>query len=274
MFEHGGSPRRSLAMALGLMLLLPAGTLAQSTTAPPVIDNPFNIPDVQQILPAAKDSAGVSSALQIFVILTVLTIVPSILIMMTSFARIMIVLALLRQALGVPQLPPSQIIVGLSMFLTMLVMAPAWGRIKSEALDPYLNNQMLQREAADRAMGHLRDFMYYQIEKTGNQEDIYLFLEYSRKAPIDPNETVRLDDVPSTALIPAFVLSELKTAFILGFQIYLPFLVIDMVISSILISMGMMMLPPVMISLPFKLLLFVLADGWHLVVGNLLESFA
>ena len=162
---------------------------------------------------------------------------------------------------------------GLSLFMTMLVMAPIWNNIKAEAIDPYLDNRLSQREAFDTSLSYMREFMLAQIEKTENEADIFLFLEHHRGVPIGPEEEILPDDVPTTVLIPAFILSELKTAFIMGFKIYLPFLVIDMVIASILISMGMMMLPPVLISLPFKLLLFVLADGWHLVAGTLIASF-
>jgi flagellar biosynthetic protein FliP len=166
--------------------------------------------------------------------------------------------------------------VGISLFLTFLVMAPTYERINNEAIKPWLDNapDMTQAKAIAVAEGHLREFMFNQIERTRNEEDIYLFLEYSRKAPIPISERVTRQDVPTTALVPAFILSELKTSFVLGFRIYLPFLVIDMVIATMLISMGMLMLPPVLISLPFKLLLFVLADGWHLVVGSLLAGFA
>ncbi len=276
MFEHGCSRRRwILGCTIIVLVMTSVAQAAPSRPSPPPssIDNPIGIPDVRQVLPTATDGKGVSSTMQIFVIMTVLMIAPSIVIMMTCFTRILIVLALLRQAIGTPQLPPTQILMGLALFMSMLVMAPTWSRIKEDAVDPYMNNQIPQKQAIDAGMMHLRDFMFRQIEKTGNEQDIYLFLGYSRTTPIQPNESVLPKDVPSTVLIPSFILSELKTSFIMGFRIYLPFLVIDMVIASILISMGMMMLPPVLISLPFKLLLFVLADGWHLVVGSLLDSF-
>ena len=183
-------------------------------------------------------------------------------------------LALLRQAVGTPQLPPGQILLGMALFMTMAVMAPTWHKIHTQAVTPYLDSQMGQREAFDITAGHLKEFMYRQIEQAGNHEDIYLFMEYAEQREIPEGEAVALSDVTMTVMIPAFILSELKTAFIMGFRIYLPFLVIDMVIATILLSMGMMMLPPVLISLPFKILLFVLADGWHLVVETLLYSFA
>ena len=235
--------------------------------------NPLGIPDLSAVLPTAGDAGGVTASLKILVLLTVLSLAPSILIMMTSFTRIMVVLALLRQAIGTQQLPPGQVLTGLSLIMTMLVMAPTWQRMKASAVDPYLDGRMGQAEAFDKGVEPLREFMFGQIQSSGNQEHVYMFVEFARNEPIAPDATLRQEDVSLAELIPAFVLSELKTAFSMGFRIYLPFLVIDMVIASILISMGMMMLPPVLISLPFKLMLFVLADGWGLVVGSLLNSF-
>ena len=272
MTEHGCSKCLMRWVACtAFFAVLSAPAYGQSTSTPAGIDNPFNIPDLRGVLPAAKDAKGVSVTLQILVLMTVLTLVPSILMMTTCFTRILVVLSLLRQAMATPQLPPSQVLLGLALFMTVLVMAPTWGRINRDALEPYLNNEMSQRAAGERALSHIRLFMFRQIERSNNHEDIYLFVEYASGGPAPPDLT--LAGVPTTALVPAFILSELKTAFVMGFRIYLPFLVIDMVIASILISMGMMMLPPVLISLPFKILLFVLADGWHLVVQTLLFSF-
>jgi len=272
--EHGcsGSGRLCLLVVLAT-LLFSASAYGQSSQSAGAFDNALGIPDARAILPKADTADGVSATLQIVVLLTVLTLVPSILIMTTCFTRIMIVLALLRQAMATQQLPPGQIILGLSLFLTVLVMTPTWSRVNEQAVTPYLEGTLSQRQALEIAADHLREFMYVQIEAADNFEDVYLFLEYRLQRPIEPDETVTLDRIPTTVLIPAFIISELKTAFIMGFRIYLPFLVIDMVIASILISMGMMMLPPVLISLPFKLLLFVMADGWHLVVQSLLYSF-
>ena len=222
---------------------------SSSAQAAPALDNPMQIPDVRGVLPAATDSQGVSSTLQILVLLTVLTLVPSLLILTTSFTRIIIVLALLRQAMATPQLPPSQVLLGLSLFITLLVMSPTFDKVYTEAVDPYLNNKMSQREAIEKAIIPMRDFMYRQIEAAESYEDIYLFEEYRRGAPVPADENLQLKDISTTVLIPAYILGELKTAFVIGFRIYLPFLVIDMVIASILISMGMMMLPPVLISL-------------------------
>lgn len=273
LFEHGCSHHRRWLMFALTILVLVGATSPALAQASPGIDNPVGIPDLRGVLPAADSAKGVTSTLQILVLMTVLTLVPALLILMTSFTRIIVVLALLRQALATPQLPPSQVLLGLSMFITIAVMAPTFDKVYSEAVSPYLEKELSQREALDIGMGHMREFMYRQIEASENHEDIYLFEEYRRGAPIPEDESLRLADVKTTSLIPAFILSELKTAFIMGFRIYLPFLVIDMVIASILISMGMMMLPPVLISLPFKLLLFVLADGWHLIVQSLLYSF-
>jgi flagellar biosynthetic protein FliP len=270
--------------ALMLVLLMPSILRAQissvessetdGTGASTSIDNSL-IPDVTGILPNATTKEGVSTTLKILIIMTVLMIAPSILIMTTSFTRILVVLALLRQALGTQQLPPSQILTGLSLFLTFFVMAPTYEKIYAEAISPWLNDEpgMTQEKALSIVDHHMREFMFAQIQRTENEEDIYLFVEYQRKAPLPTGETLTRDQVNTSALIPAYILSELKTAFVIGFRFYLPFLVIDMVIATVLISMGMLMLPPVMISLPFKLLLFVLADGWHLVITSLLTGF-
>ncbi len=223
-----------------------------------------------------------SASLEIMLLLTVLSLAPSILIMTTCFTRIVVVLSLLRQAIGTQQLPPSQVITGLALFMTILVMAPTWKQINKDAIQPYVNppagtRAIDQATAWKRGKKPLRRFMINQIENNGNSEDVYMFVEFTGpdkqlQAKIR-DEKLQWSDVSLTALIPAFITSELKQAFIMGFYIYLPFLVIDMVVASILMSMGMMMLPPVLISLPFKLLLFVLVDGWHLVVGSLLSSF-
>ncbi len=222
---------------------------------------------------AASESGGLSATISILLLLTVLTFTPAILIMCTSFTRIIVVLALLRQALGTQSLPPSQVILGLSMFLTFLVMAPTLEKINANAIMPLTQGLIDEKQAWAEAKAPLREFMFDQIEYAGNWEDIYMILNYRG---IDTSEPDKLttDDVDMLTLIPAFILSELKVAFLIGFRLYLPFLIIDMVISSVLISMGMLMLPPVLISLPFKLLLFVLVDGWRLVAGNLLNSFA
>ena len=213
---------------------------------------------------------GMVSTLQIMIVLTVLTLAPAIVIMTTSFVRLVVVLSILRQALGTGQLPPSQVITALSLFITLLLMAPAWQQVYREAVLPYTERRIGLDEAFDKAQRPIRIFMCSQIEKTGNYDDIYLFMRYVKDVP--PPKTY--EDVPWRALLPAFMLSELKTAFLIGFMIFLPFLILDMIIASVMVSMGMMMLPPVMISLPFKLMLFVLMNGWTLVVQALMESFA
>ncbi len=252
--------------------LMPAA--AQTPIAPvsDTIDNSFGIPDLSELAPPADDPKGVSNSLKILVLLTVLSIAPSILIMMTSFTRILVVLALMRQAIGTQQLPPAQVLSSLSLILTMIVMAPTWQQMKAQGVDPYLDGKMSQEQAWVATSTPLKHFMIRQIEAAGNEDYAYMFREYA-EGPLPENEVLDLEALGLGEVIPAFVLSELKTAFVMGFKIYLPFLVIDMVIASILISMGMMMLPPVLISLPFKLMLFVLADGWGMVVGSLLRSF-
>ncbi len=216
---------------------------------------------------------GFSVALNIMLLLTVITLVPSIMVMTTCFVRILIVLALLRQALGTQSIPPAQVVTGLALFLTAMVMAPTIDRVWTEAVGPYQRGELRDYgELWDRARQPIRDYMFDQIEATGNWSSVYMLLEYRGVDISEPGSLTRAD-VDMTVLVPAYMLSELKVGFLMGFRVYLPFLVIDMVIASILISMSMMMLPPVLISLPFKLLLFVLVDGWSLVVGSLLESF-
>jgi flagellar biosynthetic protein FliP len=219
-------------------------------------------------LPDVSSRENFSAAMQIIILLTVLSLAPAILIMMTSFTRIVIVLSLLRQALGTQQLPPNQILIGLALFMTFVVMGPSLQRVNNEALQPYMNGQIDQRAALGQAQVPMRDFMISQIVASGNDADVFLFTDYAGQ------KISQWKDVGTMQLVPAFMLSELKTAFFMGFKVYLPFLIVDMVISSILISMGMMMLPPVLISLPFKLLLFVLVDGWRLITSSLMGSFS
>lgn len=202
--------------------------------------------------------------IKILLLLTALTLAPAFIMMMTSFTRVVIVLSLVRQAMGTMHSPPNQVVVGLALFLTLFIMTPVWERVQSQALDPYLNNKISQEAALEQAIGPIRTFMLKQVR----EKDLELFVNLAGVgAPDTPDHT------PMRVLVPAFVTSELRTAFQIGFLIYIPFLVIDMIVASILMSMGMMLLPPVMISLPFKLVLFVLADGWFLVVGSLMQSF-
>jgi len=204
------------------------------------------------------------TSLQLLMLMTVLSLAPAILMMMTSFTRIIIVLSFVRNALGTQQLPPNQVMVGLALFLTFFVMAPTFTQINTKAVQPYMKNEITQTQALAKAEEPLREFMFRQTR----EKDLELFVGLSK---IERPKTYH--DVPTYVLIPAFVISELKTAFQMGFAIFIPFIVIDMIVSSTLMSIGMMMLPPMMISLPFKLLLFVLVDGWHLVVESLVMSF-
>lgn len=249
-----------------------SATTSDAPAVPRVqIDNPVGLVE------DAADSVsgfegGISSALNVLILLTVLTLAPSILILCTSFTRIIIVLALLRQAMGTQTLPPTQVLIGLALFMTFLIMAPTFEQMNETAFEPLSNGEIGQVEAWARAKQPLRDFMFNQIEHTDNWSDVYMILNYRGIDTSQPSQLQRRD-VDMLTLVPAYILSELKTAFLIGFRIYLPFLIIDMVVASLLISMGMLMLPPVLISLPFKLLLFVLVDGWRLVVGNMLDSF-
>lgn len=220
---------------------------------------------VQQPVIDTQDPRNVSSALQILLLITVLSLAPAVLVMVTSFTRVIVVLSLLRTAIGVPQLPPNQVLIGLALFLTAFVMAPAIKTINDEAIQPYMRGEITQQEAFQRGESPLRTFMFKQTR----EQDLALFMKLSGLPKPETRE-----EIPTYVLIPAFTISELKTAFQMGFIMFIPFLVIDLVVSSALLSMGMMMLPPVVVSLPFKILLFVLVDGWYLIVGSLVGSFA
>ena len=221
------------------------------------------LPTFQLGMEDMDEPGKVSSALQILFLLTILTLAPSILIMTTSFARIIIVLSFLRQAMGTQQTPPTQVLIGLGLFLTLFVMGPTWSEINENALQPYLNEEISQMDALKLAEAPLKSFMLAQTR----EKDLSLFVN------LGDGERGSDSEVEIQSLIPAFIISELKTAFQIGFLIYIPFLILDMVVASILLSMGMMMLPPVLISLPFKLMLFVMVDGWYLIVGSLIRSF-
>jgi flagellar biosynthetic protein FliP len=211
-----------------------------------------------------KDPGKTAVVLQIFLLMTILSLAPAILVMLTSFTRIVIVLSLLRRALGTMQAPPNQVLIGLALFLTFFIMTPVWQNINQNALQPYLDNKIGQQQAFQNAAEPLRKFMFKQTR----EKDLALFVDIAKvERPKD------VDDIPISVLIPSFIISEVKTAFQIGLLLYVPFLIIDMVVASVLLSMGMMMLPPIMISLPFKLMLFVLADGWNLLVGSLVRSF-
>ncbi len=223
-----------------------------------------DIPTLSISLGDSEDPGDWFTGLKVIAFLTVLALAPSILVMMTSFTRILVVFAFLRQALGTQQSPPNQILVGLALFMTVFIMMPVWQQIDSQALTPYLNEDIKQEVALERATAPLRSFMLKQTR----EDDLLLFLGAAR---MDKPETA--DATPMHVLIPSFVISELRTAFEIGFLIYIPFVVLDLVVASVLMSMGMMMLPPVMISLPLKIILFVLVDGWHLITASLLQSF-
>jgi flagellar biosynthetic protein FliP len=250
-------------LALILLLILCSLCFGGSTFAAQT--NPNNpIPGINVNI-GSSGSNGASSTITILLLLTVLSIAPSILVLMTSFTRIVIVLSFVRTSLGTQQMPPNQVLVGLALFLTFFIMAPTIGEINQTALQPFLKGTMDQTEALKQASLPIKKFMYSHTR----EKDLMLFLDYT-KAP----KPAGIEDTPITAIVPAYAISELKSAFQMGFMIFIPFLVIDMVVSSTLMAMGMMMLPPVMISLPFKILLFILVDGWYLVVKSLLLSYS
>jgi len=244
-----------LRMLLTLALLL-AAPLALAA-------DPLSIPAIT-LSNGADGQQEYSVSLQILLIMTALSFIPAFVILMTSFTRIIIVFSILRQALGLQQTPSNQILTGMALFLTMFIMAPVFDRVNSDALQPYLKEQMTAQQAIDKAQVPLKDFMLAQTR----QSDLDLFMRLSKRTDI-----AGPDQVPLTILVPAFVTSELKTAFQIGFMIFIPFLIIDMVVASVLMAMGMMMLSPLIISLPFKIMLFVLVDGWALIMGTLASSF-
>lgn len=243
---------------LGAFFLLSLSSSSYAT------NNHLTLPSIQIGVDDSDDPQEVATSLQILFLLTILSLAPAILILMTSFTRTIIVLSFVRNGLATQQMPPNQVLVGLAIFITFFIMGPVWGEVNETALQPYLESQISQDEAIDLGLAPIRAFMF----NNTREKDISLFLNYS-----DADQPETQEDVPTMVLIPAFVISELKTAFQIGFVIFIPFLVIDMVVASTLMSMGMMMLPPVMISLPFKILLFVLADGWNLVIRSILHSF-
>ncbi len=242
----------SIALTISLLILLPLLAGAEG------------LPSITVGVGQAADPGQTSTALQILLVLTVLSMAPAILLMTTAFIRIVVVLSFVRQAMGTQQMPPNQIIIGLALFLTFFVMAPVFTQVNENALQPYLDKKISQEQALSEAVIPMREFMFRQTK----EKELGLLMEIAGQ-PVPENQ----EDVPTMTLIPAFMLSELKRAFQIGFMIYIPFLVVDMVVASVLMSMGMMMLPPVIISLPFKLLLFVLVDGWNLVVSSLVQSF-
>lgn len=252
----------SVAQRFRIMLLLLvaiiAGTGAIAAAAP------VPLPALNIGVGTATKPAEVATTIQIFLLLTVLSLAPSLLIMTTSFTRIVVVLSFLRTALGTQQAPSNQIILALSLFLTFFIMTPVWQQINRDAYQPYKAGTLSQEQAFEKAVQPVRKFMLSQTR----EKDLGLFVSLSKQA-----RPKNADDIPTLTIVPAFMISELRTAFQIGFLIYIPFIVVDMVVASVLMSMGMMMLPPVMISLPFKILLFVLVDGWGLVISSLVKSF-
>ena len=248
-----------------LLLLLGAVLLALIATGCVAEDGTVTVPNVGVGEDGLVESGGAATGVQLLVLLTVLSLAPALLMMVTSFTRMVIVLSLVRNAVGVPQLPPNQVLVGIAFLLTVFVMAPVWKVVNTEALQPYLAGELTQKEAVAAAEAPVRKFMLAQTREA----DLELFVSLAHE-----ERPQTIDDVPTYVVIPSFIVSELKTAFQMGFIIFVPFLIIDIVVSSALLSMGMMMLPPVVISLPFKILLFVLVDGWGLIIGSLVASFA
>ncbi|MCE5249613.1 flagellar type III secretion system pore protein FliP [bacterium] len=223
-----------------------------------------NLPGLNIQIGRSDSPEDVSVTVQIILLITLLSLAPALLVLLTSFTRIIIVLSLLRHALSTQQMPPNQVLIGLSLFLTFFIMSPVFNEINSQAIQPYIKKEITQRQAFERAIVPLRVFMFKQTR----EKDIALFIR-AGNYPQPANES----EVPTVVLIPAFVISELKTSFQMGFMLFIPFLIIDMVVASVLMSMGMLMLPPIMVSLPFKILLFVLVDGWYLLVQSLITSF-
>lgn len=251
-------PSRSLLLAAGIAFII-------LLFAAPVSAAPFQIPNINlQIGGSANTPQSLSNSLQLLIALTVLTLAPALLILVTSFTRIIIVLAFVRSSLATQQMPPNQVLIGLALFLTLFIMMPTWQQANRDGLQPYMQGQISQEQAFTQGMEPIRNFMLKQTR----EKDLALFVKMSKL-----DRPKNFGDIPNYVLIPSFVISELKTAFQIGFIIFIPFLVIDMVVASALMSMGMMMLPPMMISLPFKILLFVLVDGWNLVIQSLMMSF-
>jgi len=249
---------RSLVCILVLLILVTGAIIGSEAKAQ------LKLPSVQIGFGDADEPEQISSVLQIMLALTVLTLAPAILVLFTSFTRIIVVFSFLRQAMGTQQMPPNQIMIGLALFLSFFIMSPVLGEINQKALQPFLNEEINRTEALNLAQEPIRKFMLAQTR----EKDLALFVSMAQK-----DRPQNISEISTLMIVPAFALSEIRTAFQIGFLIYIPFLVLDMVVASVLLSMGMMMLPPVMISLPFKLLLFVLVDGWNLLVGSLVKSF-
>ncbi len=264
-----------LLIVMTIVVIVSAGGSSYATDVEPGTEPEIGIDDeltqidddgvsVGLTVNSNSDETTLSGTLQILLVITVISLAPSILVMVTSFTRIIVVLHFVRTAIGTQSSPPNNVLIGLSLFLTLFIMSPVFAQIKTEAIDPLTAEEISQEEALDNCIEPLREFMFNQVR----QDDLRLFMDIAK---MDTVET--LDEIPTTVLIPAFIISELRAAFIIGFLIYIPFIILDMVVSSVLMSMGMMMLPPTTISMPFKILLFILADGWSLIIGQLVNSF-
>jgi len=250
--------RKISILIFALLLIVETNLFAQQAT------NTVPFPKINLDVGTAQNGSDVSVTIQILLMMTVLSLAPSIVIMTTSYLRIIIVFHFLKSALGTQQMPPSQLLAGVALFITFFIMAPTWNKVNDEALKPLMDNKLTMQQAYDKGIEPIRQFMF----KNVREEDLELFISLSNQAkPKNRNE------VSTYILIPAFVLSEMRAGFIMGFFLFIPFIMVDMIISSILMSMGMMMMPPMMISLPFKILLFILVDGWNLIVSSLIRSF-
>ena len=258
----GGHQGNGRSAAVLLFLICVMGIMVLSVNRAEAAD--FPIPAIRVGLDPAQGPEDVAVVLEIIALLTILTLAPAIMILMTPFTRLVVIFHFLRQAIGTQSSPPNQVVVGLALFMTFFIMKPVWQDVYEDALSPYLDKEISYKEAFDKAQEPMRKFMLINTR----EKDLALFVKMAKV-----NRPRNQDEVSLLTLIPAFVISELKTAFIVGFVVYVPFIIIDMVVASVLLAMGMMMLPPVMISLPFKLMLFVLVDGWNLLSGSLVKSF-
>ena len=247
------------------MVILISALFLLSCWPSPAQAQPISVPRLTLEVGSADNPEELTQSLQILLLITLLSLAPALLIMVTSFTRIIVVFSFLRNALATQPMPPNQVLIGLALFLTFFVMAPTWQEINQNALQPYIRGEITQESAFERGMESLRDFMFKQTR----ENDLALFVSFA-----DIPQPKDYDDIPNHVLIPAFIISELKTAFQIGFVLFIPFLVIDMVVASTLMSMGMLMLPPMMISLPFKILLFIMVDGWNLLVRALILSYS
>lgn len=253
---------KSLYTIILFLIVFAATSFAQQTQQTQSLS--FPLPKVDLQVGSSSNGQDVSVTLQILLLMTILALAPSIMIMTTAYLRIIIVFHFLKSALGTQQMPPGQLLAGVALFITFFVMAPTWNKVNEDALKPLMDEKMTTEEAYNKGIEPVREFMFKHVR----DEDLGLFVSLANMTR--PNNR---NDLPTYIVIPAFVLSELRTGFIIGFFLFIPFLMVDMIISSILMSMGMMMLPPMLVSLPFKILLFILVDGWNLIVGSVVRSF-